>query len=68
MATVWIILGDPEADSGGEGKSKRAEKYGTKKRKERREEPLGTMIVFTIEPKWAKKYFKTSKFYLLQVK
>ena len=28
-----IILGDPDrrADSGGEGKSKRAEKYGTKK-------------------------------------
>ena len=37
------ILGDPGADSGGEGKSKRAEKYGTKKSKERREEPLGTM-------------------------
>ena len=38
-----IILGDPGADSGGEGKSKREEKYGTKKSKERREEPLGTM-------------------------
>ena len=25
------ILGDPVADSGSEGKSKRAEKYGTKK-------------------------------------
>ena len=37
------ILGDPGADSGGEGKSKRAGKYGSKKRKERREEPLGTM-------------------------
>ena len=37
------ILGDPGADSGGEGKSKRAEKYGTKKSKERRGEPLGTM-------------------------
>ena len=37
------ILGDPGADSGGEGKSKRAEKYGTKKSKEWREEPLGTM-------------------------
>ena len=37
------ILGDPGADSGGEGKSKRAEKYGTKKSKERQEEPLGTM-------------------------
>ena len=30
------ILGDPGADSSGEGKSKRAEKYGTKKTKERR--------------------------------
>ena len=39
----WNILGDPGADSGDEGKSKRAEKYGTKKSKERREEPLGTM-------------------------
>ena len=28
---------------GGEGKSKRAGKFGTKKSKERREEPLGTM-------------------------
>ena len=37
------ILGDPEADSGDEGKSKRAEKYVTKRSKERREEPLGTM-------------------------
>ena len=37
------ILGDPGADSGDEGKSKRAEKYGAKKSKERREEPLGTM-------------------------
>ena len=34
----------PRADKGGEGKSKRAENiYGTKKSKERREEPLGTM-------------------------
>ena len=37
------ILGDPGADSGGEGMSKRARKHGTKKSKERREEPLGTM-------------------------
>ena len=37
------ILGDPGADSGGEAKSKRAERYGTKKSKERREERLGTM-------------------------
>ena len=42
----WTILGDPGADSGGEGKSKRAEKYiwnEEKLSKERREEPLGTM-------------------------
>ena len=32
------ILGDPGADSGGKRKSKQAEKYGTKKSKERREE------------------------------
>ena len=37
------ILGDPGADKGDVGKSKRAEKYGTKKSKERREKPLGTM-------------------------
>ena len=37
------ILGDPGADSGGKGKSIRVEKHGTKKSKERREEPLGTM-------------------------
>ena len=33
----------PGADSGGEGKSIRAEKYGTQKSNERREESLGTM-------------------------
>ena len=38
-----VILGDPGADGGGKGKPKRVEKYGTKKSKERREEPLGTM-------------------------
>ena len=38
-----LILGDPGADSGDEGKSKRAEKCGAKKSKERREEPLETM-------------------------
>ena len=37
------ILGDPGADNGDEGKSKRAGKCGTKKSKERREEPLRTM-------------------------
>ena len=37
------ILGDPGVDSGGVGKSKRGKKYGTKKSKERRQEPLGTM-------------------------
>ena len=41
--SILCILGDPGADSGGEGKSKRAEKYDTKKSKERREKPLGTM-------------------------
>ena len=34
------ILGDPGGDSGDEGKSKRAEKYGTKKSKERKLENL----------------------------
>ena len=37
------ILGDPGAECGGKGKSKQAGKYGTKKSKERLEEPLGTM-------------------------
>ena len=46
------ILGHPGADSGGEGKSKRAEKYGTKKSKERREQPLGTMSYQT-SSKWS---------------
>ena len=42
--TIRPILGDPGLDSGCEGKSKRAEKYGTKKKsEERRVEPLGTM-------------------------
>ena len=43
---AYVTLGDPGADTGDEGKSKdskRAGKYGTKKSKERREEPLGTM-------------------------
>ena len=43
----FSILGDPGADSGGEGKSKRAGKYGTKKKKERREESLGIMTYQT---------------------
>ena len=34
---------ETQGQSGGEGKSKREEKYGTTKNKERREEPLGTM-------------------------
>ena len=41
------ILGDPRADSGGEGNSKWAGKYGTKESKELREEPLGTMYYQT---------------------
>ena len=40
------ILGDPGADSGDEGKSKRAEKYGTKKSKERREELFSPFFTF----------------------
>ena len=40
---MYLILGDPGADSEGDGKTKRAEKYGTKKSKEWREEPLRTM-------------------------
>ena len=41
-----IILGDPGADSGDEGKSKRAEKYDTKKSKERREELFSPFFTF----------------------
>ena len=44
VSQIYVILGDPGADSGGEGKSKRAGKYGTKKSKERREEPPGQDI------------------------
>ena len=46
------ILGDPGADSGGKGKSKRAEKYGTKKSKERRQESLGPMSYQTSSKRW----------------
>ena len=46
------ILGDPRGDNGGEGKSKRANKYGTKKSKERREEPLGT-VSYQTSSKWS---------------
>ena len=35
LVSYNVILGDPGADSGGERKSKRAGKYGTKKSKER---------------------------------
>ena len=41
---VPVILGDPGADKGSQGKSKRAGKYGTKKSNERREEPLGQCL------------------------
>ena len=50
--TPDFILGDPGADSWDKGKSKRAEKCGTKKSKERREEPLGTMSYQT-SSKWS---------------
>ena len=43
MSLTGSILGDPGADSRGEGKSKRAGKNGTKKSKDRRKEHLGTM-------------------------
>ena len=43
LGYTLFIPGDTGADSGREGKSKRAEKYGAKKSKERREEPLGTI-------------------------
>ena len=39
------ILGDPGADSGGEGKSKRAGKYGTKKSKERARKAPGDKVL-----------------------
>ena len=48
----FAILGDPGADSGGEGKSKPGKKYGTKKSKEWQEEPLGTMSYQT-SSKWS---------------
>ena len=51
MVVFTLILGDPGANSEGEGKSKRAEKYGTKKRKGRREELLGTMGAFHLRQK-----------------
>ena len=38
------ILGDPGVDSGGEGKSKRAEKYGTKKVKNGEKSPWGQCL------------------------
>ena len=44
--TCHPILGDPGAYSGGERKSKRAEKYGTKKSKERREELFSPFFSF----------------------
>ena len=57
LSKIKVIHGDPGADSGCEGKYKRAEKYGTKKKsKERRVEPLGTMSYQTsskrLPPSW----------------
>ena len=40
------ILGDPGADSGGRGKTKRAGKNGAKKSKERREELFSQFFTF----------------------
>ena len=39
-----LILGDPGADSGGEGKSKRAGKYGARKVKNGEKSPLGQCL------------------------
>ena len=58
------ILEDPGADSRGEGKSKQAEKYSTKKSQERREEPLGTIsypdhfqtVAAVLASDWAEKH------------
>ena len=49
------ILRDP-GESRGEGKSKQEEKYGTKKSKERQEEPLGTTSYQT-SSKWSPPFF-----------
>ena len=40
-----FILEDPGADSGGEGKSKRAEKYGSKKSKEKARRAPGDNVL-----------------------
>ena len=54
----FYILGDPGADSGGEGKSKRAEKYGTKKSKERREELFSPFFTFRLQKNCTNKLSK----------
>ena len=60
------ILGDPGADSGGEGKSERVGKYGTEKSKERREQPLAgdnvlpdqlQMVAAVLASDWCQKTF-----------
>ena len=53
------ILGDPGADSGDVGKSKRAGKCGAKKSKERPEEPLATMSYQT-SSKWSPPFWLNS--------
>ena len=72
--TVWdsgfripVILGDPGADSGGEGKSKRAEKYGTKKVKNGVKSPWGQcltrpvpMVAAVMASDWCQKNTKFS--------
>ena len=40
---ISFIVGDPGADKGGEGKSKRAENKARRKVKNGEKEPLGTM-------------------------
>ena len=51
--TKCFILGDPGADSGGEGKSKRVEKCGTNKSKERRE---ASSVAAVLPSDWAEKH------------
>ena len=45
LALTEFILGDPGADNGGEGKSKRAEKYGTRKVKNGEKSPWGECLI-----------------------
>ena len=68
VSQIYIILGDPGADSGGEGKSKRAGKYGTKKSKERREGLSRRSLLF-FEPYFSARLdFEDENHFLLDCK